>query len=195
MKKNNQPNQQLEVRQTLSWLDDYNYLKKSSMILWIHQLFDNALNKLFKVGKSVYELELEFALYFIRRKRSGPAQTLIVEVVNPNSKTIKFSIDVVLALRLDANTYWESDRAFVRQYWDDYWHAIPKPDHHDVQGDSEWITSYADIERVIIAKRNKMKDLIRLFKVNIYYYIVIIRIYDDSLYKFIHFDKTETTRC
>lgn len=135
------------------------------MLLWIHQLLDVEFLKLTKTAKSLFVLSLNGNRYILKRKRSGPAHTLIVDIENSASKTKSFSIDIVIALTLDAK-HWKSEIDFDEQYWTDKWHAVPKPDRSGAPGDDcEWITSYADIERLFIKDRSKLKVLIRVFKV------------------------------
>lgn len=161
----NPQNRQIEIEKIRSWLDDNGNLKKSAMLLWIHQLLDLEFMNLKKPAKSTFILSHNGNEYILKRKRSGPAHTLIVEVANSTLKTKTFSIDLVVALNLDAK-HWKSDIEFDETYWTDKWHAIPKPDQSGVhEGDCQWITSYADIERIFIKDRSKLKVLIRIFKV------------------------------
>lgn len=136
------------------------------MLEWIHQLLDVEFMVLTKMAKSLYMLQIDGIKYIIKRTRSGPAHTLNVEVVDPYIKTKSFSMDLVVAITMDAR-HWKSDIPFEEKNWANKWHAIPKPDHVGVQeGDCEWITSYADIERLFMKDRYKLKVIIRIFKVS-----------------------------
>lgn len=149
----------------ISWLDENGNLKKSSMLQWVEHLLDAEFRDKERSGKSLFKLSLEGNVYVIKRKRCGPAHTLLVEIQYPYVKTKNFSMDIVVALRLD-DSHWVSEIPFETKYWSNNWHAVPKPDSVVAQiGDNEWICSYADIERILIKDRHKMKMLIRIFKV------------------------------
>lgn len=146
------------------------------MLEWIHQLLDAEFADLEKPARSVYRLTVNGSKYLIKRTRSGPAHCLNVEIENTFAKTKLFSMDIVVALVLDAK-HWTSKIPFEEKYWANKWHAIPKPDHSGVQEkDCEWITSYADIERLLIKDRSKLKLLIRIFKVGELFVVITISV-------------------
>lgn len=75
---------------------------------------------------------------------------------------------MVMAIELDDSHWVSTERSFNVQYWKSKWHAVPKPDHEGTAGNgSEWISSYADIERMFLNDLHKLKSMIRIFKVNI----------------------------
>lgn len=100
----------------------------------------------------------------IRRRLSGPAHTLYVSTVG--RPELVFDIDMVFVLQLE-NEHWLSDRDIDAQVLQGRWNLVPKPykpDTRSDEGDTYWICSYAEIERLYLRDKNKMKYLIRIFK-------------------------------
>lgn len=154
------PNQKNAIKKTLSWLNQDGFLKKKAILDWIFSLLDSAFDLLPKLDNG----------YGVSRKRNGPAYTIFVEFADSEtSKLNTFSIDIVPAIRIDVKSdedLWPSDVQIDDRFCKIKWHAIPKPDHTLVpENDCEWITSYADLERMLIDDRNNLKYVIRLFKV------------------------------
>lgn len=162
---NRDPTKRAEVDQIREWLDEDGNLQKSRMLSWLHRQLDIVFSQFERLYTSVFKLPIEGHLYNISRSRSGPAQTINVTVLN--SYTPKFSIDLVASLSLEAPLHWVCKEPFNERDWPKTWQAIPRPDQGTLQGDKEWTTSYADIERHLIKDRHKLKNLIRFFKVGL----------------------------
>lgn len=157
------PSQREVVERVKEFLSPDGYLLKDPFAMWIHYMLDDVFRKLrkFNDAKGTYELCLPAAKCQLSRKRNGPAHTLNVKVDRP---PMEFDIDMVFVLEISTNDQWMSERPRPnQQMMSSNWHLVPKPNGLD--DDKNWISSYAEIERMHLNGKDKMKNLIRIFKV------------------------------
>lgn len=78
-------------------------------------------------------------------------------------------MDLVGALEFDHNDVWLAKRSHpgaLCPQGKSSWYAVPKPIKTLVKTNNrDWISSFADLERVYMQHTQKMKNLIRIFKV------------------------------
>lgn len=126
-----------------------------------------------KEGKNIiYMLTIEEFKYDVMFSESGPALTLLVQVVdqkNTENEPIDFDMDWVLSFPFDENS-WPAQREFPDHMPEINWFAVPKPDKslQMTQGKRNdnrmFISAFPIIERELIRNQGKMKEVIRLFK-------------------------------
>lgn len=142
-------------------VDAEGYVIQDGVLDWLRELVKEVL----KEQKGI--LHINGTEYNVSQTNNGPAVTLNVDVQKSThcKEPGSFSIDFVPALQFQVKSKWIADRQDVSKINSyRFWNAIPKPNRLRSHKNRDWICSYAEIERDLLNRRNRLKPLIRVFK-------------------------------
>ncbi|EDW01158.1 uncharacterized protein LOC6561120 [Drosophila grimshawi] len=111
------------------------------------------------LSRMSYEINVNGKDARIVYKRCGPAHTMYI-----NEPDIKYSVDFVPAIRLDAEQNILSPEK--REYFKDtrYWEAIPKPMKPFEKDNVSFRASYYEAELAMLKNKYRLKDAVRFMK-------------------------------